>query len=161
MDGALVVFEDLTDIRQSLAHQKNLQPRHRKKSKKIRRRLNRWNFRQFQTFLEYKVKATGHPVKYVNLRYTSQICLHCEKKTKCRRNLFICKHCGFTIDRHSQATLKIAEIFLSTQDVARADPAKRSRMTTMVRTFRKCKEIIVREASQGDEIMGMYSLLST
>ncbi|MFX1295406.1 MAG: zinc ribbon domain-containing protein [Promethearchaeota archaeon] len=67
----------------------------------MRRRLNRWSFRQFQTFLEYKVKATGYPVKSVNPRYTSQICLRCGKKATCRGNLFIWKHCGFTIDRHS------------------------------------------------------------
>ncbi|MHA1428129.1 MAG: IS200/IS605 family accessory protein TnpB-related protein, partial [Candidatus Helarchaeota archaeon] len=72
---AVVVLEDLTNIRQSLARQKNLKPRHQKKSKRLRRRLNRWNFRQFQTFLEYKVKAAGYPVKYINPRFTSQICL--------------------------------------------------------------------------------------
>ena len=71
-NDALVVFEDLTNIRQSLARQKNRPARYRQKSKRIRRRLNRWNFRQFQIYLEYKVKATGHPVKYVNPRYTSQ-----------------------------------------------------------------------------------------
>ncbi|MFX1295347.1 MAG: IS200/IS605 family accessory protein TnpB-related protein [Promethearchaeota archaeon] len=59
---AFVVLEDLTNIRQPLARQKNLKSRQRKKSKRMRRRLNRWNFRQFQTYVEYKVKATGHPV---------------------------------------------------------------------------------------------------
>ncbi|MFX1295121.1 MAG: hypothetical protein ACFFD2_09760 [Promethearchaeota archaeon] len=41
---ALVVFEALTDIRQSLARQKNLKAHQQKKSKKLRHRLN---FRQF------------------------------------------------------------------------------------------------------------------
>jgi putative transposase len=63
---ALVVLEDLTNIRQSAARQKNLKSRQQKKSKRMRRRLNRWNFRQFQTFLEYRVTAMGYPVKYVN-----------------------------------------------------------------------------------------------
>ncbi|NVM54573.1 MAG: IS200/IS605 family element transposase accessory protein TnpB, partial [Candidatus Helarchaeota archaeon] len=136
---ALIVFEDLTNIRQSLARQKNLQPRHQKKSKKIRRRLNRWNFRQFQTFLEYKVKAMGHPVQYVNPRYTSQICLKCGRRSKCQGQTFTCKHCGFSIDRHVLATLNIGEVFLTTQNVARSDPAERSRMTMMERAVRNCK----------------------
>jgi putative transposase len=158
---ALVVLENLTNIRQSLARQKNLIPRQRKKSKRLRRRLNRWNFRQFQTFLEYKVKATGYPVKYINPRYTSQICLKCGKRTKCRGHTFTCKHCGFSIDRHVLATLNIGEVFLKSQYVARSDPAERSRMTMMERAVRNCKDTIIREAGQDHEIMGMYPLLLT
>ncbi len=158
---ALVVLEDLTDIRQSLSRQKNLKLRQQKKSKRMRRRLNRWNFRQFHTFLEYKVKATGYPVKYINPRYTSQICLHCGKRTKCWGHTFTCKHCGFTIGRHVLATLNIGEVFLKTQNVARSDPAERSRMTMMERAVRNCKETIIREASQDHEISGIYPLLST
>jgi len=161
VNEAVVVFEDLTNIRQSLARQKNLKPHQQKKSKRMRRRLNRWNFRQFQTFLEYKVKATGHPVKYINPRYTSQICLQCGRRTKCWGHTFTCKHCGFTIDRHVLATLNIGEVFLKTQNVARSDPAERSRMTMMERAVRNCKETIIREASQSNEIMGIYPLLST
>ena len=56
-NDALVVLEDLTDIRQVSARQKNLKPHQLKKSKRMRRRLNRWNFRQFQTFLEYILQA--------------------------------------------------------------------------------------------------------
>ncbi|NVM54470.1 MAG: IS200/IS605 family element transposase accessory protein TnpB [Candidatus Helarchaeota archaeon] len=159
--AAIVVFEDLTNIRQSLARQKNLKPHQQKKSKKMRRRLNRWNFRQFQTYLEYKVNATGHPVQYINPRYTSQRCLRCGKRTKCRGKVFTCKHCGFTIDRHIQATLYIGEVFLNTQNVARPDPAERHQMTITERAFRKCKDAIIREASQCDEIIGIYPLLST
>ena len=160
-NGALVVLEDLTNIRQSLARQKNLKPRQQKKSKKMRRRLNRWNFRQFQTYLEYKVKATGHPVKYVNPRYTSQNCLQCGKRTKCWGKMFTCKHCGFTMERHILATLNIAEVFLNTQNVARPDPAERHQMTMMARAVRNCKDTIIREASQNDKIMGIYPVLST
>ncbi len=160
-NAALVVLEDLTNIRQSSARQKNLKPHQQKKSKKMRRRLNRWNFRQFQTFLEYKVKSTGHPVQYVNPRYTSQICLKCGKRTKCWGPTFTCKHCGFSIGRHILATLNIGEVFLKAQNVASSDPAERSRMTMMERAVRNCKDTIIREASQCDEIMGSYPLLST
>ena len=160
-NDALVVLEDLTDIRQVSARQKNLKPHQLKKSKRMRRRLNRWNFRQFQTFLEYKVKATGHPVKFINPRYTSQICLKCGRRSKCWGHTFTCKHCGFSIDRHVLATLNIGEVFLKTQNVARSDPAERSRMTMMERAVRNCKETIIREASQDHEIMRIYLLLST
>ncbi len=158
---AVVVLEDLSNIRQSLARQKNLKPRQQKKSKRMRRRLNRWNFRQFHTFLEYKVKAMGYPVKYVNPRHTSQICLQCGKRTKCWGSTFTCKHCGFSIDRHVLATLNIGEIFLNTQHVASSGPAERSQMTMMERAVRNCKETIIREASQDHEIMGIYPLLLT
>ncbi|NVM56190.1 MAG: hypothetical protein HWN66_21010, partial [Candidatus Helarchaeota archaeon] len=71
------------------------------------------------------------------------------------------KHCGFTIDRHILATLNIGAVFLKSQNVARSDPAERSRMPMMERAFRNCKDTIIREASQCDEIMGIYPLLST
>ncbi len=161
VNEALVVFEDLTNIRQSLARQKNLNARQQKKSKRIRRRLNRWNFRQFQTYLEYKVKVMGYPVKYINSRYTSQICLKCGKRTNCREPIFTCKHCGFSIGRHILATLNIGEVFLKSQHVARSDPAERSRMTMMERAVRNCKETIIREASQDHELTGSYQLLYT
>ncbi|MFX1293892.1 MAG: IS200/IS605 family accessory protein TnpB-related protein [Promethearchaeota archaeon] len=157
----LVIFEDLTNIRQSVSRQKNLKRHQKKKSKRMWRRLNRWNFRQFQTFLEYKIKATGHPIKYVNPRYTSQICLQCGKRTKCWGHTFTYKHCGFTIDRHILATLNIGEIFLKSQHAARSDPAERSRMTMMERAVWNCKEPIIREASQDHEMRGMDPLLST
>ncbi|NVM28413.1 MAG: hypothetical protein HWN65_06190 [Candidatus Helarchaeota archaeon] len=50
---------------------------------------------------------------------------------------------------------------IDSQDVARPDPAERHQMTMMERAFRKCKDTIIREASQGDEIIGIYPLLST
>ncbi|NVM29428.1 MAG: hypothetical protein HWN65_11365 [Candidatus Helarchaeota archaeon] len=47
------------------------------------------------------------------------------------------------------------------QNVARPDPAERSRMTMKERAVRNCKETIIREASQSNEIMGIYPLLFT
>ncbi|MFX1293487.1 MAG: zinc ribbon domain-containing protein [Promethearchaeota archaeon] len=132
-----------------------------KKSKRMRRRLNRWNFRQFQTFLEYKVKATGHPVKSVNPRYTSHVCLKCGKRTNCRGHTFTCKHCGFSIDRHVLATLNIGDGFLETQNEASIDPAERSRMARMARIVRNYKETMIQEANQDHEMRGMGPLLST
>ncbi|MFX1296029.1 MAG: hypothetical protein ACFFD2_14415 [Promethearchaeota archaeon] len=55
--------------------------------------------------------------------------------------------------------LEVANIFLESQDIARDNPAERSGMTT--RAFHNCKNTIVREAKQCDEIMGMDLFLST
>jgi len=52
-------------------------------------------------------------------------------------------------------------MYRDAQNVARSDPAERSRMTMMERAVRNCKETIIREASQCDEIIGIYPLLST
>jgi putative transposase len=147
LEDSIVVMEDLTDIRQASSREKNLKPWQQKKSKRMRRRLNRWNFRQFQTYLEYKVNSTGHPVEYINPRNTSKKCLKCGKLTKSKGHRFTCKHCGFSMNRHLQATMNIVEKYLLKVDknVARTDPAERQRMTVLGGEFR---ETIARGASQ-------------
>ncbi len=54
-NNAEIVMEDLKNIRNSI----------NKKSKNLRRRLNRWNFRKLQFFIEYKAKWSGLNVKYI------------------------------------------------------------------------------------------------
>ncbi|MFX0099454.1 MAG: zinc ribbon domain-containing protein [Candidatus Hodarchaeota archaeon] len=160
-EDATVVMEKLTDIRQSNSRQKNLKPWQRKKSKKLRRRLNRWNFRQFQDYVEYKTNSTGHLVERVNPRNTSQKCLKCGKKTKCNRQVFKCKHCGFTMNRHLLATINIAEEYFKNQHVASTVPAEGHHMKAMRGAFRKCKETITGDASQHNEFIEIYPNLST
>ena len=157
---SIVVMEDLTNIQQSNSRSKNLKSGQRQKSKKLRRRLNRWNFKQFQDYLQYKNNATGHLVAFVNPRDTSTKCLKCNKITKTISSLFVCAHCGFVINRHFQATSNIIEKYLTTQNVASSDPAERHRMTMMVREFRKFNEAIIRDASQYDNVVGNYPILS-
>ena len=157
---SLVVMEDLTDIRQSNSRQKNLKKWQQKKSKNMRRRLNRWNFKQFQQYLDYKATSTGHLVEYENPRNTSKKCLKCGKLTCCKTQTFVCKHCGFTINRQIQAPVNIAEKFLNkrlkksnkNKNVARPVPAERQLMKTMLGELREFKERIVRDASQYDEL---------
>ena len=166
---SLLVMEDLTDIRQSNSRQKNLKKWQQKKSKNMRRRLNRWNFRQFQQYLEYKSGSTGHLVEYENPRNTSKKCLNCGKLTSCKTQTYVCKHCGFTINRQIQAPINIAEKFLTTRlkksnknkNVASPVPAERQLMKTMLGELREFKERIVRDASQYDELYHSISILST
>lgn len=160
-NNSLVVLEDLTDIRKSGSREKNLKSGQKKKSKNMRRRLNRWNFRQFQTYLEYKTNGAGHLVSYQNPRYTSINCLKCGKTTKCNTHEFVCRHCGFKINRHFQATFNIVNKFIENQDVASSDSAERHRMKMMAGELRKFKESIIGDASQYDKINGIYPLLST
>ncbi len=168
-NDSLLVMEDLTDIWQSNSRQKNLKKWHQKKTKNMRRRLNRWNFKQFQHYLEYKVTSTGHLVEYENPRNTSKKCVKCGNLTRCKTQTFVCKHCGFTINRQIQAPLNIAERYLNTRlkkinknkNVASPVPAEGQLMKTMLGELREFKEHIVRDASQGDEVYHSLSLLST
>jgi IS605 OrfB family transposase len=58
-----IVMEDLTHIRDRI-----------QAGKRMRARLHRWAFRQLQTFVEYKAKAAGIAVEYVDPAYTSRTC---------------------------------------------------------------------------------------
>jgi len=91
-------------VMENLKHTRNSANR---KSKSIRR-LNRWNFRKLQFFIEYKAKWNGLSVDHVNPRKTSSLCPMCG----CRLNpneqrLVKCNRCGITFDRDVVATLNI------------------------------------------------------
>ena len=139
-----------------------------KKSKNMRRRLNRWNFRQFQYYLDYKATSTGHLVEYESPRNTSKKCLNCGKLTSCKTQTFVCKHCGFTINRQIQAPINIAEQYLNkrlkksnnNKHVTSPVPVERQLMKTMLGELREFKERIVRNASQYDKIFHSISILS-
>jgi putative transposase len=167
-NDSFVIIEDLTDIRQSNSRQKNLKRWQQKKSKNLRRRLNRWNFKQFQHYLDYKATSTGHLVEYENPRNTSKRCLKCGKLTGCKTQTFTCKHCGFTINRQVQAPFNIVKKYLikrlkqsnKKKNVARPVPAERQLMKTMLGELREFKEHVVRDASQHDEMHHSISILS-
>ena len=157
-NDAVLVMEDLTNIRQSNSREKNLMSWQETKSKRLRRRLNRWNFNQFQNYVDYKVRSTGYPVELVDPRNTSKTCIKCGKKTKCISEIFTCKHCGFTMNRHLHATMNIVQKYLDNQHVASADPAEELQMNVMSGEFCKLVETITGGTSQIDEV---YLKLST
>ncbi len=78
----VIVLEDLTNIRKRI-----------RAGKRLRTRLNRWGFRQLQTFIQYKAEAKGLTVLYVNPAYSSQICSICGCLGARERHLFTCS-CG-------------------------------------------------------------------
>lgn len=93
-----IVLEDLTNIRDNI-----------KSGKRIRTRLNRWAFRQLQTFVEYKASAFGIAVKYVDPAYTSQTCSVCGQIGKRSKHLFSCQ-CGFRAHADLNAGRNLARI---------------------------------------------------
>ncbi len=83
----VLILEDLKNIRQRI-----------RGSKRMRTRLHRWSFAQFQTLLEYKAQAHGLGVMYINPAYTSQTCSSCGYLGERHRHRFTC-NCGN--QRHS------------------------------------------------------------
>src|ERR1700732_349075 len=53
--AATIVMEDLTHIRDRI-----------RAGRRMRARLHRWAFQQLQSFVEYKARAAGISVEYVN-----------------------------------------------------------------------------------------------
>ncbi|NJM27518.1 MAG: IS200/IS605 family element transposase accessory protein TnpB, partial [Pseudanabaena sp. RU_4_16] len=106
LNNAALVFEDLTNIRQSL----NEKPR----SKTERRRTNNWAFYQLRLFVQYKAAIAGVKVLFVPPAYTSQACNRCGHihpvKGNSYRNgkRFKCGHCGFEHDADVNAAKNIA-----------------------------------------------------
>ncbi len=94
-----ITMEDLTDIRERI-----------KAGKSMRGRLHRWAWRQLQTFIEYKAKAVGIAVEYVNPAYTSQTCACCGHLGKRSKHRFVCKNCGLRAHSDLNASRNLARI---------------------------------------------------
>jgi len=97
-----IAIEKLTHIRNSMRKGNG-------KGRNIRRRLNSWNFRKLQQFIEYKARWEGIPVVYVDARNTSKTCARCG----CLNRLYPsgrflkCEQCHAMIDRHINASINI------------------------------------------------------
>jgi IS605 OrfB family transposase len=97
--AARIVIEDLTHIRARI-----------KAGKRVRARLHRWAFRQLQTFVEYKAKAAGIAVEYVNPAFTSQTCSCCGALGRRIKHRFVCDQCGFRAHADCNASRNLARI---------------------------------------------------
>lgn len=82
-DCSTIVLEDLTNIRQRI-----------KAGKRERSRLHRWAFSQLREFVEYKARAQGIDVLYVNPAYTSKTCSSCLTLGHRLKHRFFCPNCG-------------------------------------------------------------------
>jgi putative transposase len=102
--GAIIVFEDLTNIRGSA-----------KKRKAQRRRFHGWSFKQFQNFVSYKALRKGVLVEYVDPRFTSQKCSFCGHISRSNRPsqaVFCCKKCSYSNHADINASLNIQSDYL-------------------------------------------------
>jgi IS605 OrfB family transposase len=100
--GTTIVLEDLTNIRDS---SKNFR-------KEQRFLVNSWSFYQLETFLKYKAAGHGCLVVYGDARYTSQKCSKCghtEKANRKSQSVFLCKHCGHSLNADFNASLNIKQ----------------------------------------------------
>ena len=96
--AAKIVMEDLTDIRARI-----------RAGRRMRTRLHRWAFRQLQSFVEYKARALGITVEYVNPAYTSQRCSACGQLGTRLKHRFQCD-CGFRAHADLNASWNLAWI---------------------------------------------------
>jgi len=114
----------------------------------------------------YKMQAMGNAVAFINPRNTSCRCLSCGKITRCKSELFICKACGFSLNRHLLALINIFGVFLQDlqqipQDVASPVPAEGVQMKMTDGEFCELKETVIRGLSQVAKNTEMVLLLPT
>jgi len=96
--AAAIVMEDLTHIRDRL-----------RAGRRMRTRLHRWAFRQLQGFVEYKARAIGISVVYVNPAYSSQTCSACGQLGTRLKHRFECS-CGLRAHADLNASRNLARI---------------------------------------------------
>ena len=112
-----IVLERLKGIRYS--HRRTS-----RESRRVRARLNRWSFYEFQRQIEYKAAWEGVNVERVSPRNTSKTCSSCgtlNYALKYERE-WTCPNCGTTLDRDLNAALNI----LNRSRAIEAAPVRRS-----------------------------------
>ncbi len=94
-----IILEELNGIKERTA---------KRASRRIRRRLSKWDARMFQFMLTYKARWLGLPVRFVNPAYSSRTCPACSAPLKAYRGrLMRCEGCGLIIDRDEAAALNL------------------------------------------------------
>jgi putative transposase len=104
------LFEDLTDIRESMRSKRRTR-NGRALRRDMRRRLNQWPFRKLQSYVEYKTLMKGYGSHYLpheQVRGTSSTCPMCGAKVKPNGHVFTCRVCGCTADRHFVGAYNVA-----------------------------------------------------
>lgn len=101
--GKGIAIEDLTNIRFTS----------KRKNKKFRIKLGRWNFGQLRSFLEYKSLLNGVQLVVVEPAYTSRTCSCCKHIGKRTNKVFNCtnQNCEVDVlDADFNASLNIASL---------------------------------------------------
>jgi IS605 OrfB family transposase len=113
----ILVLEDLTGIRKE-SRKKFKQP------KKFRSSVNRWPFRMFQFFLEYKAQEAGIQVEYLDPKNSSRSCPRCGHTEKSNRQglVFRCLSCEYedNSDRIGALNMSLRSILSRQAEVERA-----------------------------------------
>ena len=108
-------MEDLTNIRIRI-----------KAGKRLRSRLHGWPWAQLQAFIEYKARAEGINVVYINPAYTSKTCAACGAIGSRSKHRFTWKLCGIqrlaALDDQPEAAAKLMKSAIAR---ARSEQAKR------------------------------------
>jgi len=101
--GKGIAIEDLTNIRFTS----------KRRNKKFRTKLGRWNFGQLRSFLEYKSLLNGVKLVVVEPAYTSQTCSCCKHIGKRTNKVFKCtnQNCEVDVlDADHNASINIASL---------------------------------------------------
>ena len=106
--GSTIVLENLTHIRDTSKIE----------GKQNKRRFHSWSFTQLFDFIEYKAEARGIQVVKVDPRHTSQTCSKCGYQARNNRrtqSLFLCRHCGYSLNADLNASINIREKYVSSR----------------------------------------------
>lgn len=101
-----LVLEDLKGIRE-----RSRKGTRKTVSKTMRQALSSWSFYQLRQFIEYKAKATGVQIIYIDPRNTSRTCSKCghvDKKSRRDQEHFVCTACRHALNADINAALNIA-----------------------------------------------------
>lgn len=98
--GKGIAIEDLTNIRFTS----------KRRNKKFRTKLGKWNFSMLRQYIEYKALLNGVKVVAVDPRYTSQTCSTCKHIGKRTNKHFKCNNCGNDMDADFNASINIASL---------------------------------------------------
>ncbi len=104
--GRVIVLEDLQGIRKRAK-----KGTRQTVGKTMRQALSTWSFYQLRRFIEYKAKAAGVPVIFVNPRNTSRTCSKCghvDKNNRKDQEHFVCTACGYAMNADINAAINIA-----------------------------------------------------
>ena len=96
--GKGISIEDLTNIRFTS----------KRRNKKFRTKLGKWNFSQLRSFLTYKSLLNGVPLMVIPPAYTSQTCNTCYHIGKRTNKVFKCEYCGNVSDADFNAAKNIS-----------------------------------------------------
>lgn len=80
-------------------------------NREMRWQMGNWAFFQLQSFVVYKAKRAGVPVRFIDPRNTSRTCHacgHCEKANRKSQARFVCRSCGHEANADKNAALNIS-----------------------------------------------------